>query len=466
MSSARLAYADAESSSLVVQALCRDLVAGGVNLDVHDDDEMLHFFLYSLGYPLERAVAAYLDSGRQIWRAVRQVLAWGFASPRACGRLLDFASGYGRVTRHIVAEVPRESVWVSDVDAAAVAFQQRSFGVHGIVSTTDPEAFDAATAFDCILVSSLFTHLPAARFRGWLARLGAALSPGGMLLFSVHDLALWRDGPPPAPDFAFVASSESGSLSPEEYGTTWMSEDYVRAAVRAALGDCAVHRVPRGLANFQDLYVVIPSLAGGTAGAPAPFAGLRVEPSVDGFVERCSRFGPRGLWLCGWVGDREGRPPREVRVKIDGVPVAACRELEPRGTLAYSSDSLATASWQLKLDLPPGTADSSVLAISVLAGDGEELELYSDSLLGALLRSAQIDLFFTQDRVAERAGELTQLQGRLAAEAARHAAQTGELRRRIDELQRQIRAMEASRFWKLRNLWFRCKRFARLTTER
>ncbi|HXM70125.1 MAG TPA: methyltransferase domain-containing protein [Thermoanaerobaculia bacterium] len=451
MSPEHLAYSDAESSSPLVQALCRDLLAGGVSFDVHADDEMLHFFLYRLGYPAELAIATYLDSGRRIWKTFRQIISWRFGSPRACGRILDFASGYGRVTRHIVAEVPRESVWVADIYAEGVAFQKRAFGVHGIVSTSDPDGFHVETEFDCILVSSLFTHLPPARFSGWLRRLGAALAPGGMLLFSVHDLSLWRDGPPPASDIAFVPMSESGSLSPQEYGTTWVSEEYVRSATKAALETCAVHRIPRGLANFQDLYVVIAGVDDAAA-ASAAFTGLRVERSVDGVVEHCSRLGQRRLKLSGWVADRvTGRPPQAVHVRIGGALAATCRVLEPRDSLAFPSDPITAVGWQLTVDLPPGPTDGAVMSVSVLASNGEELELCSDSVLGALLRSAHLDLFA--------------LQGRLHEEAARRAALAVELNGRIEALSSQIRGMEASRFWKLRNYWFRLKRLAGLTRE-
>jgi SAM-dependent methyltransferase len=453
MSPERLAYSDAESSSLLVQALCRDLVAGGVNFDVHVDDEMLHFFLYTQGYPFEQALAAYFDSGRQIWKTVRQILSWRFGSPRACGRFLDFASGYGRVTRHIVAELPRESVWVSDVYAEGVAFQERTFGVKGIVSTSDPEDLWLETSFDCILVSSLFTHLPAARFSGWLRRLGAGLSPRGMLLFSVHDLSSRRDGPPPASGIAFSPTSESGSLSTQEYGTAWVSEEYVRSAVKATLGDCAVHRIPGGLANIQDLYVVIADADLGATAASTAFAGLRVQPGLAGFVEHCSRFAQRRLHLSGWV---TGPSLQEVRVRIDGDLVAASRALEPRDGLPYLSDPIA--GWQLTTERLPGPADSATLSVSALAGDGSELELYSDSLLGALLRSSQFDLVTLHSRLQQEANLRAKLVGDLTG-------QIDALNRRIDELSRQVRGMEASRFWKLRNYWFRFKRLARLTDQ-
>jgi SAM-dependent methyltransferase len=458
MSRDLLAYSDAESASVVVQALCRDLVAAGVNLDVHADDEMLYFFLYTQGYPLEQAVAAYFDSGRQIWNVVRQILAWRYGSPRACGRILDFASGYGRVTRHIVAEVPRESVWVSDIYAQGVAFQERTFGVKGVVSTSDPDDLRLEASFDCILVSSLFTHLPAPRFSGWLRRLGAALSPGGMLLFSVHDRSAWREGPWPASDIAFIPISESGSLCPQEYGSTWVSEDYVRSAVKAALGECAVHRIPRGLAHVQDLYVVIAGADCDATAATTVFAGLRVEAGPVGFVESSSRVGQRGLRLCGWVAGRvNGRPTQEVWAKIDGVLVAACRAFEPRDSLPFLA--VPIVGWQLAVELPPGHVDSAALSISVYARDGDQVEFYSDSVLGALLRSAQLDLFALQERLrreADRSEALVRdLNGRI-----------DERDKRIDQLSRQISGMEASRFWKLRNYWFRFKRTARLTRER
>jgi SAM-dependent methyltransferase len=463
MSAERLAYAHEELSSVLVQALCRSAVAGGVNLDIHADDEMYRFFLYTLGYSPEQAAAAYLDSGALLWKTLRQVIAWWFGSPRACRRILDFASGYGRVARHIAAEMPRGAVWVSDVLAAAVAFQERHLGVQGLVSVSDPEQFATGVDFDCIVVSSLFTHLPPARFAGWLRRLGAALAPGGMLLWSVHDLTLRPDGPP-ASGIVFEAKSESGKLAADEYGSTWVSEEYVRAAARAAVAGCLVHRIPRALGNFQDLYVLLPPAGARGGGA---FEGLRVERSPDGFVEECRRAGRLGLWLSGWVGDRlTGRPPLEVRATVDGAPAAVSRDLQPRGTVTRvtdhgASDPIAAVSWRLLLRSSPlPFADGAQLRLTVLTADGEELELFADSVGGALLRSAQLDLCATQLEVQEAArlrGAGEQLQQREAEIAC--------LRGNLEQLEQRLAAMRASRFWRLRDRWFRFKRWARLTTE-
>ena len=61
----------------------------------------------------------------------------------------------------------------------------------------------------------------------------------------------------PSSGVLYAAESENANLATEIYGTTYASEAFVRDAVRHASGDdrtCV--RLPRALANEQDLYVV------------------------------------------------------------------------------------------------------------------------------------------------------------------------------------------------------------------
>jgi len=439
----------------LVQALCRDLLARNVNLDVHPADEMLGFFHHTQGNDLDSALAIYFDSGRRIWAAERQVLSWGFGPPPWSFRLLDFASGYGRVTRHLFHDLSPENVWVSDIYAAGVAFQERSFGVHGIVSTTDPESFPADQGFNAILVSSLFTHLPEARFLAWLRRLGELLLPGGLLLFSVHDLSLLRD---PAADAAsgmvFREVSESSSLEKNEYGTCWVSEAFVRRAVAEAVGPWPVLRISRGLASFQDLYVIVKQ-----AGVEHHFPNLKLEREADGFLESCHLVGNRALRLAGWAADRvEGEPPREVRVRIDGAEVASCRDLEPRPAVAdrtFSADPVPAVGWRATFEIPPGADPVSArLTVHTVTAAGEEKLLYAGSVESACFRSAQTDAVLLRGELKAREEELDRRDLLLAQRRAE-----------IEALERRMEAMRASRFWKIRDLWFRFKRRAGLTAE-
>jgi SAM-dependent methyltransferase len=448
-----LAYSN-ENHSLVVQALCGDLLARGVSLDIHADDEMLGFFLYSQGRELGQGVAMYLESGRRIWAMERQVLAWRFGPPPwPRRRILDFASGYGRVTRHIVTDVSPEEVWVSDIYAAGVAFQERCLGVHGVVSTTQPESFACAQTFDAILVSSLFTHLPEARFLGWLRRLGSLVAPGGLLLFSVHDLSIRREeAGGPAEGIVFEEVSESTSLEIQEYGTSWVGERFVRDAVETAIGPCPVLRIPRGLASFQDLYVVVKETGGG---AGDPFSSLRIEREVDGFLEHSSLDEKRRLLLSGWLADRvTGQPPQEVRVRIDGRDVLSCRDFVPRPdvTPSFSADPTTAMGWRASVELPrTAGVESAQLGVHAVSAAGEEMLLYSGSLAAARLRSAQLDIVTLEHEMARRESE--------------SAGRQAELRERVEVLTRRVQEMEASRFWKARNRWFGFKRAVGLTPK-
>jgi SAM-dependent methyltransferase len=457
-----LAYSNA-SDSLIVQALCRGLLADGTNLNISAADEMLHFFLYAQGHGLEQSVAMYLDSGRRIWATLRQIIVWRFGSLDWGGRLLDFASGYGRMTRHLVTDVAKERVWISDIYAEGVTFQQREFGVHGIVSTTDPAHFPTDVTFDCILVSSLFTHLPERRFLEWLRCLGALLEPGGLLLFSVHDMALRRQEAPSS-NIVFEEMSESGSLDTREYGSTWVTENFVRSAVQATLGSGPVLRIPRGLASFQDLYIVLKEEA---RISPSPFAGLRIRREADGFLEHCSLGGQRTLRLAGWVADRvTGKPPTEIRVLIDDDLVASCRELTPRPSIsqAFASDPMEVVGWQMAVELP-ATCDleAAILSVRPISSTGEEIGLYNGSLASACLRSSLLDKVMLQNQMQQQASlsmqELAQQKSLYESELAAQAAQ-------LELLTQRLHAMEASRFWKARSSWFRIKRALGLTNER
>jgi SAM-dependent methyltransferase len=430
-----------------------------VNLDVHAEDEMLLHYLNLHGGNRDQALVLYFDSGRRIWETLAAILRWRFGERfeerfgeiRPPGfQLLDFASGYGRVTRFAVLDVPPESLWVSDIYAGGVRFQEGAFGVHGIVSNADPARFPCDQTFDAIVVSSLFTHLPEVTFRSWLERLWGLLRPGGALVFSVHDrdlLAPGRELPPSG--ILFDAMSESGSLPTEQYGTTWVDEPFVRRMVEGVAPGSSAHRIPRGLLRFQDLWVVVPE-----AGADFSRLALRAEP--EGFVEHCSLAGGC-LRIAGWVVDRARRAaPRELRVSLDGETLLAHHDFAPRPDVGvlFPYERVEAAGWRVEAALPPGAADAEAdphLAVDVVDAEGEVSRLYQDRLSAARLRSALLDRYALEAQARRH-------DAALAAQRQRQEGEAAGLRGEIGGLQRRLAAMEASRFWKLREAWWRVKR--------
>jgi SAM-dependent methyltransferase len=415
------------------------------SLNVDAEDEMLIQYLNLGGQDRDRALVLYFDSGRRIWETMRTILRWRFGDRPL--RLLDFASGYGRVTRFAVRDVAPERVWVADIYERGVRFQEEQLGVHGLVSHADPARFECPETFDAVLVSSLFTHLPEATFRAWFRRLHGLLRPGGVLVFSVHDedlLAPGRELPPSG--LLFDASSESGSLPGEQYGTTWVNEPFVRRMLADLAPDASVHRIPRGLLNFQDLYVVV-------AEPGRDFSGLRLRAEPEGFVEHCSAPGDR-LRLAGWVADRARRePPRELRMVIGGSGGEVRlvhRDFTPRPEVGalFPYEQVTGYGWRCEAPLPAGALEqNALLTIEVVDAAGAASELYVDPLLAALLRSARLDLYATGLQLHDRAAEL-----------ARERERIDGLHGVIRGLETRIEAMQASRFWKLRNAWFAVKR--------
>lgn len=429
-----LAY-DPEERHPLVTALLADQLGDPAAVDaaVHADDEMLRYLVEVRGGDRDQGLVAYLASGLTIFRGLSQLVAWHSGGWQESGRLLDFASGYGRVTRFLASAVPAERLWVSEIQPGAVEFQAARFGVQPLPSAPRADAFRCDERFDAVFATSLFTHLPEEAFHAWLRRLAVLLTPGGMLVFTTHDPTL-LDGPDrPAGGFLFRPVSESRALDLADYGSTWAAEGYVREAVAAAGPDLSCHRIARGLHNIQDLYVVVRRPG-------ADFSGLVFDGDPRGYVESCHLAGEGRLVLRGWAWDGGwGRPVEEVRLLVDGRPAGRAREFGRRPDVAalLGLPTEQALDWICTGEVPADASRSrvTILVKLVLAGGGEHL-LHLSSLESALLWSAWRDL----DRAKAKLE---------AAEAwAGHE---------ITRLEAQVAAMEASRFWKLRNAWFRLK---------
>ena len=297
---------DPVGSSPLVEAYVRGLGPLGRSFvtRVHPSDEM---FLYNLALQrgsIEAAAILYYSKGWQIYHTIREVARWRFGTLGAVPGILDFASGFGRATRFLTEEVPNDRIWVSEINPEAVAFRVATFGVSGLVSARDAKAFRPGRTFGMIVASSLFSHLPEEPFRTWMARLYNLLDPGGLLLFSVHGQTLLpQDSATGLEASCFGRRAKARASPSNEYGTTWVTDRFVRESIVRACGEgVLVSYRPFGLCGHQDLYIVVRD---GQKGLPP----IRVSRFPRGNLERFT-FDDRGLQLAGIaLGAADEMPP-------------------------------------------------------------------------------------------------------------------------------------------------------------
>ena len=276
-----------------VMAACHPFASTqALDLSVHPQCPMLAHSLRAHGHA-GRAVSQYFAVAIQQATCVAQLLDQWPLSPGA--KCLDFACGHGRLQRFLEGVWPARRRYVCDVQQDAVADLQARYGVQALPSSLDPAALPDSEAFDLIWVASLFSHLPSALFDGWLKTLVSRLSAGGVMAFSVHDATLLpADWVMPEEGLLYQAGSENAQLDAAHYGTTFVSEARVAAALAKA-GVRHWQRYPRLLAHEQDLYLV--------SHQPQPWPTLRLGPR--GWLDRIEACGP-GRWrLHGWAGSPE-----------------------------------------------------------------------------------------------------------------------------------------------------------------
>jgi SAM-dependent methyltransferase len=346
-----------------------------LNTRIHPNDQMLQHSLRHFR-EVNRSVSQYFNVALQQHNAAQQAFRLVLGAPSADHRLLDFACGYGRLLRFLTLSVPRTQIWASEIQADAVDFAVGQFGVHGILSDIDPQRFEPGIQFDFIWVAS---PSPCRATSTMAGAPDVDPKPGGIVCFSVHDECLLPSHIAMPPDgIHFISSSENAELDGNAYGTTFVSEAFVRSAIAGA---CGAHhpyfRIRRGLANEQDLYVV--------------------PRAQDCDLGRLTGF-RKGAW--GWVDEcrvsgRGALPARLGRLRDDGRSIrsrswSTGRPIAARlGSLATTAHGAGRRGSGRRLGIP---ALSRRRAASASSGDRASARravalLYAGPLLRPIARS-------------------------------------------------------------------------------
>ncbi|MGH9824326.1 MAG: class I SAM-dependent methyltransferase [Blastocatellia bacterium] len=164
-------------------------------------------------------------------------------------KVLEFAAGFGRVSRHMPSRAPGLDLTVSDVHGAAVQFAKEILGLHAFKSEPLPnQAVIEHDRYDFIFTLSFFSHIPDSSFGDWLLLLYAALRPGGFLLFTTHGEASMKKYEHlanlynPKAGFGYTVTSDQPDIEGENYGTMSVDFEYVVRQIR---------RSPARIVQFQ-----------------------------------------------------------------------------------------------------------------------------------------------------------------------------------------------------------------------
>ena len=462
---------DLEHLPLLRAYLPEQFPDGPPDLRIHTNDEMVQQW----GEPDERdpdhALVYYYRGARFSENAIRQVVDWRFGGFDKIDRLLDFASGYGRVTRMLMRHMPASRITVTEINREAVMFQRDELGVDARMSASEPAAFQCEHRFDAIYAGSLFTHLPERTFRTWLRRLWELRSRRGVFIFSLHNARSILRDTGVVPDFLFIEEAHSRFVDPSEYGNTYVSDGQLERIIREELGPCSWVRIPRGLANYQDLCIVVPETG-------ESFATLGFDIGPEGFLEGASVQDDGSIRLSGWSGNRSERWGVErVEVTLGGKIVATERTFTHRPDVEQAhGPAMAMSGWGITFPIDGPQSLLEIMQIRAYSESGFDYLLWIGTLQSAIVRrlwdvmggreqsrlEAEVkvkEALSHEEALKSRITELETVVGNLELDIAY-------LRHDRTELQNLVAAMEASRFWRARNRWFHLKRTLGLTDEK
>jgi len=224
------------SLSKEIVSCCREAAERhSVVAEISPDDFIFRFVLKLPRFADTRcAVDYYFDDGARSAEKLAGLISELFG-PEAELDLLEFASGYGCVTRHLARAIPKVSVTSCDIHPAAISFIEGRLGGSAILSNTKPELLEPDAAYDVIFALSFFSHMPRASWTRWLVALFSKLKEGGYLIFTTHGVhSLPYCGHPEisSDGFWFMPVSEQGDLDPTEYGITVSLPDFVLGQIR------------------------------------------------------------------------------------------------------------------------------------------------------------------------------------------------------------------------------------------
>lgn len=133
----------------------------GVRAEVHAEDYIFRFLLENKVFKTKRdAVRYYFYDGQKSAKKLAKLLFSKLGLEKNNASILEFASGYGCITRHLVRYFSSDRLVCSDIHPEANEFLSQTFGVKILQSTENPSNYPTDYNFDTVFALSFFSHMP------------------------------------------------------------------------------------------------------------------------------------------------------------------------------------------------------------------------------------------------------------------------------------------------------------------
>lgn len=107
-------------------------------------------------------------------------------------RVLDFGSGWGRITRTLLTKIPAHKIHAIDVDNQMTALLNTTLpGINALTISPEPPTVLGDGALDAGVAFSVFSHLSGPAHEAWAMEFGRIIAVGGVVAITVLDGAFF-----------------------------------------------------------------------------------------------------------------------------------------------------------------------------------------------------------------------------------------------------------------------------------
>ncbi len=204
---------------------------------IHKEDFIFQFLMNNPSFRDKRdAINYYFSDAHGSARKFDELVDKFLMTKPAPVSVLEFASGFGCVSRHLKKFSPAKyNIVCSDIHPAAMHFISSEIGLETALSQTVPEQLSIGSKFDVVFALSFFSHMPDASWGRWLLKLISLVADDGLLIFTTHgrQSSKYFGNPPMSGEgYWFAPQSEQKDLSAEQYGSTIVAPQYVFSRLR------------------------------------------------------------------------------------------------------------------------------------------------------------------------------------------------------------------------------------------